>query len=192
MITRSLLFSVVVALAGCGAVAESDVVEEAAQGGCKQVCPKCKPGQVCPMIKCYQDCHGAAQPCGPANCHGGEVCCNESCGICTAPGEMCSDLFCPSASQPHSCPQMQLCIMGAHWSETQCKCVADKPTHGPSSCRSDADCRLFADYCTGCDCRALSTKESDPTCPGPSAVRCLADPCATLTAVCINGSCSAQ
>jgi hypothetical protein len=142
------MVSVLVALAGCGSVADTDVFEEAAQGGCKQVCPKCKPGQVCPMIACTLDCG------------------------------------------PHTCPLAQLCIMGFHWSEAQCKCIADRPMHGPSSCRTADDCRLFADYCTGCDCRALGSHEADPSCQSPSGIRCLADPCATYTVACISGSCS--
>jgi hypothetical protein len=32
--------------------------------------------------------------CGPVNCASGEVCCNESCGICTAPGGSCIKLYC--------------------------------------------------------------------------------------------------
>lgn len=34
------------------------------------------------------------EPCGPTTCAVGQVCCNASCGICTAPGEGCIDLFC--------------------------------------------------------------------------------------------------
>lgn len=33
--------------------------------------------------------------CGPNQCATGEVCCNESCGICTPPDGSCVDLFCP-------------------------------------------------------------------------------------------------
>ena len=32
--------------------------------------------------------------CGSNTCAEGEVCCNESCGICTKPGEGCIELFC--------------------------------------------------------------------------------------------------
>ncbi|MEM9187967.1 MAG: hypothetical protein AAGF12_02230 [Myxococcota bacterium] len=32
--------------------------------------------------------------CGPAMCAAGEVCCNQSCGICVAPGESCSAIAC--------------------------------------------------------------------------------------------------
>lgn len=32
-------------------------------GGCRLVCPKCHPGEVCPMIACVQDCHGRPTKC---------------------------------------------------------------------------------------------------------------------------------
>ena len=32
--------------------------------------------------------------CGKATCAAGEVCCNPSCGICTAPDGMCTQQFC--------------------------------------------------------------------------------------------------
>ncbi len=60
----------------------------------------------------------------------------------------------------------------------------------PAGCKIDSDCRLFADYCTGCDCRALGKGEADPTCSGPG-VRCVADPCRSLVARCVEGRCIA-
>jgi hypothetical protein len=36
-------------------------------------------------------------PCGPTTCAAAEVCCNESCGICTLPGEGCSPQSCDDA-----------------------------------------------------------------------------------------------
>lgn len=54
----------------------------------------------------------------------------------------------------------------------------------------DADCRLFSDYCTGCDCRALAPGASDPKCKGPG-VRCIADPCGRKRAACMEGTCVA-
>jgi hypothetical protein len=61
----------------------------------------------------------------------------------------------------------------------------------PAPCNTDADCKLEADYCTGCDCRALNVKQSLPACPGPG-VACLLDPCFDKTARCVNGGCVAQ
>jgi hypothetical protein len=33
--------------------------------------------------------------CGKNTCNVGQVCCNPTCGICTAPGEPCSPEPCP-------------------------------------------------------------------------------------------------
>jgi hypothetical protein len=37
---------------------------------------------------------GGTVQCGPTTCAAGEVCCNESCGVCTEPGGACDALFC--------------------------------------------------------------------------------------------------
>ncbi len=58
------------------------------------------------------------------------------------------------------------------------------------NCQTDADCRAFSDYCTGCNCRALSITEPDPACDGPG-VRCLVDPCQNAQVGCNQGRCSA-
>ena len=57
------------------------------------------------------------------------------------------------------------------------------------ACARDADCRLEADYCTGCDCRALATSQKCPSARGP-AWRCLVDPCGSKKAQCVNGACA--
>ena len=64
-------------------------------------------------------------------------------------------------------------------------------TPAAGACTTDADCRLFADYCTGCDCRVLAKDDKDPTCDGPG-VKCFADPCMKKTAVCEAGKCTAK
>ena len=83
----------------------------------------------------------------------------------------------------------QLCMVG-YSHQTACSdqhtCVSKcAPT---PECTVDADCRLFDDYCTGCDCRALSASKADPTCSGPG-VRCLREPCGGKTAACTAGKC---
>jgi len=40
------------------------------------------------------DSGGGGDVCGSVVCEAGEVCCNESCGICAAPGEGCITLYC--------------------------------------------------------------------------------------------------
>jgi hypothetical protein len=65
------------------------------------------------------------------------------------------------------------------------------PGPGPAQCAVDADCRLFSDYCTGCDCRVLAKGQPDPVCSGPG-VRCLVDPCGDLVAFCSAGRCGSR
>lgn len=109
-----------VAVVGCSSAPDPTVDStEALKSGCRTICPKCPPNQICPMMACYLDC---------------------------------------SSKKPGSCTQ-------------------------------DSDCRLFDDYCTGCDCRALSTNQKDPVCGGPG-VRCFADPCMNHTAACVAHKCT--
>ncbi len=37
---------------------------------------------------------GKGEMCGTAHCPSGQVCCNASCGICTAPGDACIQIAC--------------------------------------------------------------------------------------------------
>jgi hypothetical protein len=144
----------VVTLAGCGSTPADDPTgstESAYTGGCRQVCPRCPPNQICPMIACYLDCNGGGQK---------------------------------------TCTVSMLCAIGYEWSQARCACVP-VPSK-PSSCATDADCRTYSNYCGGgCECLALSTSEPDPAaCANP--VACLVDPCASATAVCMNGACSLE
>ena len=93
------------------------------------------------------------------------------CGNATcAGGQVCCNASCGICTPPGGVCTQQIC-------------------DPPSACRADADCRLFSDYCTGCDCRALAPGVPDPTCPGPG-VQCLVDPCQGKSAVCKQGACS--
>lgn len=63
---------------------EEDLCEEHrfyGDGVCDSWCPQADP-----------DCDG--EPCGDVICGDGQVCCNESCGICAAPDEACITLHC--------------------------------------------------------------------------------------------------
>jgi hypothetical protein len=118
----------------------------------------------CPAV-CYGVCRAASDDaggptCGSVQCKKGQVCCNDSCGICTEPGGGCTKQLCPKDP-------------------------------APAPCSTDADCKVEADYCTGCDCRALGVKQSVPACPGPG-VACFVDPCLNKAARCVNGGCVAQ
>lgn len=116
--------------------------------------------------------------------------CHAVCPKCPA-NQICPMIACYEVcnGKPKQCVQTMMCVLGAVWDSKSCQCIPSAPT--ASSCTTDGDCRTFADYCTGCDCRALSTTDADPTCSGPG-VRCLADPCGGKTAVCVSGSCSLQ
>ncbi len=58
--------------------------------------PNCK-GDLCPLV-CWGRCT-KIETCGDVTCVPGEVCCNESCGICTPPGGVCIQTVCePSSS----------------------------------------------------------------------------------------------
>ena len=122
--------------------------------------------------------------CGAVVCRDGEVCCNESCGICAPPDGSCSQQVCTPAPP---CVDNVLCIRGLHWSPILCQCVPDDE----GLCSNDSDCRLFDDTCNSCDCRALSTADIDPTCSGPG-VACFAAPCINKIAVCVDGQCTAR
>jgi len=193
MNARAMLVLAAVSMFGCAVSTESPSEEGstvkagALAGGCRWICPKCKPGEICPKIACFEDCN-AAKPCGPSRCSKDEFCCNESCGICAGFAEMCTMQYCEPVAKGHTCVETALCIVGYHWSSTKCACLPDAGTK-KSECTTDADCRVEADYCTGCDCLALSSRESVPACSGPG-VRCFADPCMSFTAVCVSGSCS--
>lgn len=116
--------------------------------------------------------------------------CHAVCPKCPA-NKICPMMACYEVcnGKAKQCVQTQACVQGAQWDSKACACIATGPT--PGTCATDADCRTFADYCTGCNCLALSSSEPDPTCSGPG-VRCLADPCGAQTAACVSGNCSLQ
>jgi hypothetical protein len=74
---------------------------------------------------------------------------------------------------------------------TQCEVQQGRavcvPTPTPE-CASDKECRLFSNYCGGCECLALSSSEPDPICKG-TLVACFVDPCRNQEASCVQGQC---
>ena len=149
----------------------------------------------------------AAVPCAStASCAMGEVCSTEN-GICNSPPGCSAGVACPAvcygtcvpAADGPSCGAAR-CAAGMVCCNSSCgictgpnegctKQICVPPAGG--ACMTNADCRVEADYCTGCDCRALATGESLPACSGPG-VRCLRDPCSDKKAACVNGTCVAQ
>jgi hypothetical protein len=132
-------------------------------GGCHWECPRCPHDGR--MCK--------MMPCSLV-CNGQDrqVCGDTRCG----PNESCCNASCGICTERDG-----FCI----------ELFCEPPTTG--GCVTDDDCRLFSDYCTGCDCRALSADETDPYCEGPG-VLCFADPCMGHAAVCdvATGACVVQ
>lgn len=169
-----------------GEIEGSRISQQALKGGCRVVCPKCLPNQPCPKYACYLKCPPKVTPCGDTVCTGGDVCCNASCGICTPPGGACIQVACEPTS---TCNMLGLCVEGFVWDSVACKCVPDGSSD--PECTTDADCRLEDNYCGGCDCLALSSNESGPTCTDP--VQCFAQPCGFgQVAACVAGECVIQ
>jgi len=106
-------------------------------------------------------------------------------GVCVAQaGEHCAG----NIRQPCSCAAGLACTPAAAGPPAgdvggTCQAI----THA-AACARDADCRLEADYCTGCDCVALAPGQSVKACSGPG-VRCFADPCGTKQAACQDHAC---
>lgn len=59
-----------------------------------------------------------------------------------------------------------------------------------TECTSTEECRLYSDYCNGCNCIALAAGEQPPVCHG-AVVQCFVDPCRGAVALCEEGSCVA-
>lgn len=170
-----------------GEIEGSRAATAALSAGCVVDCPPpCEPGEPCQLRPCRLICPPGVTPCGDTTCQNGDVCCNESCGICTPPGGACTQQYCDPGTGP--CTARALCKPRFRWSAERCACVADDDGE---LCRKDSDCALFSDYCTGCDCRALSRFESEPACGLPG-VRCFADPCMNQRAACVQGRCAVQ
>jgi hypothetical protein len=155
----------------------------AGQYCCNESCGTCAPmGAMCTAIACVpdptpgackadSDCSLQSDYCGGCNCRvTGEVA-----PPCTGPMVECFADPCMNTTAA--------CVNGT--------CQKVKPLPTESQCTTDADCTLVADYCTGCDCRALGPGESLPKCAGPG-VSCLVDPCGTKTAACVGGMCVAN
>jgi hypothetical protein len=168
------------------------------------------------LIACPAVCYGVCQPkdlvpppkgeaCGKNTCAVGEVCCNASCGICTAPGGGCTKQLCsddPPPPKGEACGK-NTCAVGEVCCNASCgictppnggcillACTDETPPpEQGGACVTGADCHLEADYCGGCNCRALSAKQKVDTCSG-ALVQCFAEPCLQKTAVCLKGVCT--
>jgi hypothetical protein len=124
--------------------------------------PGCGPNEICPAV-CYGTCEpkpATGPACGPKTCAAGQVCCNESCGICTPPGGACTQQFCEDP-KPSACK-----------ADSDCRTFSDYCT--------GCDCRALAQsqpdpVCPGPGVQCLV----DP-CDGQTAV-CRSGQCALAT-----------
>ena len=115
----------------------------------------CKRGSEGTEKTSAQEGAGEEQPaqqvvCGKATCAAGEVCCNPSCGICTAPDGMCTQQFCdeqppvaeggdppPPPAAFTACDGVR-CEAGTHCELVQIQCVR-APCDPVPQCVSDRD-----------------------------------------------------
>ncbi len=117
---------------------------------------------------------GGGVRCGSATCAAGQECCNESCGLCTEPGEGCPAIACVFTCGGEACPAgVYECCPGCDGEEVcagpggECPPVAC-PT---PSCRDGAFCPVGEICCEGCFGASFCAEEST----GCPAIDCPAD-----------------
>lgn len=98
---------------------------------------------------------GAPEPCGPVLCEVGEVCCNPSCGICTAPGAACIERSCGGRCDSFIAVGTGTCraILGYAWNGASCTPITGCGCEGIDCERLHPDidtCRSFHAACDGC------------------------------------------
>ena len=128
MLVRTCVVGFVFALVvGCTALtppddlASGDSTEEELHGGCRLICPKCHPGEVCPLIACREDCHAHTGACD-AQCTTSAECVHYADGI----GDCCG--ACLPATAPK--PATIACLIPCQTPIT-CPCVLGKCTATP-------------------------------------------------------------
>jgi hypothetical protein len=135
--------------------------------------------------------------CGSNTCATGEVCCNESCGICTPPDGACTMQLCEDSTEPggvacgsNTCDVGEVCCNESCGICTPpdgaCITLLCEPTG--DACESDDDCHLVDDYCGGCNCLGLTDPSLAPECDDP--VACFDAPCEGKSVACVGGACA--
>jgi hypothetical protein len=98
---------------------------------------------------------GTPEPCGPVLCALGEVCCNPSCAICTAPGEACIERTCGGPCDPFLAVGTGICraTLGFAWNGASCAPIAGCGCEGIDCARLYPDpetCRAAHAGCVVC------------------------------------------
>jgi hypothetical protein len=109
------------------------------------------------------------KPCSSSSLCGSDGVCTTEQGVCNPP---------PGCDPGSVCPAV-------------CYGTCQPPRVIPGRCQTDADCRTFSDYCTGCDCRALAAGQKPPVC-SDQGVQCYVDPCRDQEAFCSAGRCQVR
>jgi hypothetical protein len=142
---------------------------------------------------------GKGVKCGPSTCAKGEVCCNESCGYCTAPGESCTEEFCGGVPGGEECGNVtcdagQVCCNascgictepGGFCTQQACEPDDEEPRPG-EPCDLDCDpgqhCEYIEVQCIQAPCPPQPECVDDTRCGGfaglpcPGAGSCADDP----------------
>lgn len=112
--------------------------------------------------------------CGPATCAEGLVCCNESCGTCTAPGGTCTTLACaPLTCDGVACESASAtCCPGCRGESLcsgpggECPAIDCAPTCDDLVCEGGDTC------CTDCDGNGFCSAGGCPAAPCPPPGSC--------------------
>jgi len=166
-------------LTACGGTSHQSRSDSVGEGGADPApcasSQECTAGEVCTT----ED--GVCNP--PPGCHPGAVCPAVCYGNCRLDGERCGSTACA--------PGMVCCNASCGVCTLPDQACTQQACEPPAAaaCETDSDCRAFSDYCTRCDCRALSVCEAEPACPTPG-VQCLVDPCGAKEAYCAAGTCA--
>lgn len=96
----------------------------------------------------------------------------------------------PLVQQESEALKINPCALVRCRAGTQCQVQQGHAVCVPNEteCKSDKECRLFSNYCEGCQCLALASGEFDPVCKG-NIVACFVDPCRGAEARCVSGQC---
>jgi len=138
-----------------------------------------------PNVCACEPAPGGGEACGPNTCAKGQVCCNESCGICTEPGGFCTEQFCgdpdPDPNAPFCGGIAGIACPGAGMCEDNPNDDCD-PDNGGADCGGLCTCSGAAVLCiTGtifnddpnvCACEGTPEPPPAPFCGGIAAFPC--------------------